>query len=142
MTFVLDLSALALTAIEGIDRRQARLTFAMARHTVVDLSLVMRRAPRMMPADRLPEVRLRELLAALRAAGVTVRDDTGTVARLNELRGLYEPFAAALGQYFRLPLTDVWPNEDRPDNWQTSAWMKRAGPITALGADPADEHFI
>jgi hypothetical protein len=142
MTFVLDLSALVLTAVEGIDRRQARLTFAMARHTVVDLSLVMRRAPRTMPADRLPETRLKELLAALRAAGVSVRDDAGALARLTELRGLYEPFAAALGQYFRLPLADVWPAEDKPDNWQTSAWMKRAGPVTALGADPADEHFV
>ena len=43
--------------------------------------------------------------------------------------------------YFRLFLPHVWPPDERPDNWQTSAWMRRADPITALGADPRDEHF-
>ena len=30
---------------------------------------------------------------------------------------------------------------NKADNWQTSAWMRRADPLTALGADPKDEHF-
>ena len=30
---------------------------------------------------------------------------------------------------------------EKPDNWRTSAWMRQAGPLTALGADPRDEHF-
>lgn len=141
MTCTLDLSALLLTVADGVDRRQARLTFAMARHALVDLSLVMRRQPRATTAERLPEARLRELLSALRTAGVTVRDDAGALARLAELRGLYEPFAAALAGFFRLSVPDVWPADERPDNWQTSAWMRRAGPITALGADPGDDHF-
>jgi hypothetical protein len=94
-----------------------------------------------MAADRLPEARLRDLLAALRAAGVAVRDDPAALARLTELRGLYEPFAAALAGYFRLTLPVIWPEAERPDNWQTSAWMRRADPITALGADPKDDHF-
>ena len=64
-----------------------------------------------------------------------------TLARLAELRGLYEPFAAALALHFRLNLPDVWPEQERPDNWQTSAWMRRAGPLTALGTDPRDDHF-
>jgi hypothetical protein len=141
MTCALDASALLLTVADGADRRQARLTFAMCRHAVVDLSLVLGRPPREMAADRLPEARLRDLLAALRAAGVAVRDDPAALARLTELRGLYEPFAAALAGYFRLTLPVIWPEAERPDNWQTSAWMRRADPITALGADPKDDHF-
>ena len=35
----------------------------------------------------------------------------------------------------------AWPPDERPDNWRTSAWMRRADPITALGADPRDDHF-
>lgn len=142
LTCVLDACALALTVVEGADRPQARLTFAMARHTVVDLGLVLRRPPTVAAEDRLPAVRLEELLAALRAAGVTLRDDDAARARLTELRGLYEPFIAGLGERFRLPVPAVWPADERPDNWQTSAWMRRADPITALGADPRDEHFI
>jgi hypothetical protein len=136
----LDGSALLLTVVEGADRRQARLTFAMARHALVDLSLVLRRRPEAPGGDRLPEARLLELCAALRAAGVAVRDDQAARSKLAELRGLYEPFAAAMAAHLRLALPDVWP-EDRPDNWQTSAWMRRAGPLTALGVDPRDEHF-
>lgn len=141
LTCTLDASALLLTVVDGADRNQARLTFAMARHTLVDLGLVLGRQPVKLAADRLPDGRLRELLAALREAGVAVRDDDAAVARLAELRGLYEPFAAGAAAYFRLFLPHVWPQDERPDNWQTSAWMRRADPITALGADPRDEHF-
>jgi hypothetical protein len=141
MVCTLDLSALLLTVADGVDRRQVRLTFAMCRHTLVDLSLVLWQPPRAGGPDRLPEARLRELLGALRAAGVVVRDDPGAAAKLTELRGLYEPFAAALAAYFRLAVPDVWPDGDRPDNWQTSAWMRRAGPLTALGSDRPDDHF-
>lgn len=141
LTCTLDATALLLTVVDGVDRDQARLTFAMARHTLVDLGLVLGRQPVKVDADRLPPDRLRELLAGLRKAGVAVRDDDGAVAKLAELRGLYEPFAVGAAAYFRLFLPHVWPQDERPDNWQTSAWMRRADPITALGADPRDEHF-
>ncbi|HEX3147347.1 MAG TPA: potassium channel family protein [Gemmataceae bacterium] len=141
MTCALDLSALLLTVTDGADRRQARLTFAMCRHALVDLALVLRRMPKDASVNRLPESRLTELLAALKSTGATVRDDGDAIARLTELRGLYEPFAAALAHHLRLTVPDIWPADDRPDNWQTSAWMRRAGPLTALGADPKDQHF-
>jgi hypothetical protein len=138
---VLDTCALLLTVVEGSDRSQARLTFAMARHAAVDLSLVLRRAPAPPAEDRLPDARLAELLAALRAAGVQVRDDDRARARLAELRGFYEPFVVGLAGFFGVAVPVVWPADERPDNWQTSAWMRRAHPLTALAADPADDHF-
>ncbi len=141
LIFTLDVSALLLTVVDGVDRNQARLTFAMARHTLVDLALILRRQPTKPITDRIPGVRLLELLAALKAAGVAVRDDETARSKLTELRELYEPFAAGMAEFFRLYLPSVWPPDERPDNWQTSAWMRRADPITALGADPRDEHF-
>jgi hypothetical protein len=141
LTCVLDTCAVLLTVVEGADRTQARLTFAMARHTVVDLGLILRRRPEAPAEDRLPEARLVELLTALRAAGVKVRDDAAARSRLAELRGLYESFVAGLAVHFRLTVPVVWPADEKPDNWQTSAWMRRADPLTALGADPADDHF-
>jgi hypothetical protein len=139
----LDASALLLTVAEGVDRTQARLTFAMARHTLVDLGLALRRPPAPPAEDRLPDTRLSELLAALKEAGAAVRDDAAARARLVELRGLYEPFVAGLAAHFRLDVPGVWPADERPDNWQTSAWMRRAGPLAALGSGPApgDDHF-
>jgi hypothetical protein len=131
---ILDTSALMLTVAEGVDRRQARLTFAMARHVIVDLSLVLHRLPEYPQcSNRFPEARLTELCERLRQGGMTLRDDTVARDKLNELRRLYEPFAVALGGFFHLPLPEVWPAEERPDNWQTSAWMRRAEPLTALG---------
>src|SRR5262249_24065547 len=102
LTCTLDTSALLLTVVDGADRTQARLTFAMARHTLVDLGLVLRWQPRPPEEDRLPEARLTELLSALREAGVRVRDDAAARARLADLRGLYEPFVAGLAAFFRL----------------------------------------
>ncbi|OWK36966.1 potassium channel family protein [Fimbriiglobus ruber] len=141
LTCTLDTTALLLTVVEGGSRTQARLTFAMARHAVVDLGLVIRRQPKAPVEDRLPPARLTELLAALRTAGVKVRDDDGARAKLEELRELYEPFLAGLGTFFRLPVPVVWPTEEGPDNWRTSAWVRRAGPLTSLGIDPKDDHF-
>ncbi|MBX9581675.1 MAG: potassium channel family protein [Gemmataceae bacterium] len=137
----LDATALLLTVVDGVDRTQARLTFAMARHTLVDLALVLGRRPPDPPADRLPADRLTELLAALRAAGVTVRDDAAARAALAELRGLYEPVLHGLAEFYRLEVPAVWPADDRPDNWRTSAWLRQADPLTALGATPPDDHF-
>jgi hypothetical protein len=141
LTCTLDVSALLLTVLDAGDRTQARLAFAMARHTLVDLGLVIRRRPSAPAEDRLPDARLTELLTALRAAGVTVRDDEGARKRLTELRGLYEPFVSGLGTYYRFPVPMVWPETEGPDNWQTSAWLRQAGPLTTLGTDPGDDHF-
>jgi hypothetical protein len=141
ITCILDAAALTLTVAAGTDRQQARLTFAVARHALVDIALVLRRPPVTPPVDRLPPARLTELLAALRAAGWDVRDDGGAVAKLGELRGLYEPFAQVLADYLRLSLPAVWPDDGGPDNWQTSAGMRRAAGLVQLAADPRDEHF-
>jgi hypothetical protein len=138
----LDASALLLTVVDGADRTQARLTFAMARHVVADLGLDLRGRPPAAPAEhRLPDGRLSELLAALRASGVAVRDDAGARGRLAELRGLYEPLVAGLAEYFRLAVPGVWPADEGPDNWRTSAWARWTGPRAASGPDPGDDHF-
>ena len=137
----LDATALLLTVADPGDRDQARLTFAMARHTIVDLALVLGKPPRAPAEDRLPAARLAELVVAVRAAGGTARDDPAAAAKLTELRGLYEPYATTLAEYLLIPLPAIWPTEDRPDNWQTSAGMRRARPLAALGADLRDDHF-
>ena len=141
LTCTLDASALVLTAVDGVDRQQARLTFAMARHALVDLALVLPRPPRDAHRDRLPDARLRALLAALAQAGVAVRGDEPAASKLRELRGLYEPFAAALARYYRLELPDIWPEGEMPDNWQTSAWMRRAEGFGSLAIDRPADHF-
>jgi Ion channel len=137
----LDLSALMLTVVEGGEQLQARLTFAMARHALVDLALILHQLPEKSPRNRLSDSSLDHLFKRLRDLGVKVRDDAPARAHLAELRQLYEPFAQAMADYFALTLPDVAPEKERPDNWQNSAWMRRAAPITALGIDLRDSHF-
>jgi hypothetical protein len=117
------------------------LTFAMARHAVVDLAQLFRTPPRPLEEDRLPAERLRALRQALRTAGYDVRDGASADDKLAELRAMYEPFVNALADYFLLGLPPVMPREEAVDNWQTSAWMRRTRGIgTLASADPGDDH--
>jgi hypothetical protein len=141
LTCTIDASALLLTVAEGADRQQVRLTFAAARHAFVDLALVLRRRPVVPEVERLPSARLDGLLGALEATGWRVRADDAARAKLVELRGLYEPLAAAVAGYLRLELPPVVRDGSGPDNWQTSAGIRQAGGLATLAPDPLDDHF-
>jgi hypothetical protein len=141
LTAILDTSALVVAGLRGADRSQAWLTFAMGRHVVVDLSQVYHVPPVAPDPDRLLPERLRALRERLKSAGLELRDGEAVDRRLAELRGMYEPFVNALSRYFVLPLPPVLSEEEPVDNWQTSAWMRRARGFGQLAtADPTDDH--
>jgi Ion channel len=142
LTMILDTCALLLTSVAGADRYQARLTFAMARHAAVDLAQVFKIRPLFPRPDRLSQTMLAGLLDELRTAGLTVREDSAVEAKLGELRGLYEPFVCGLAALLLMPTPPVVPEKTVVDNWQTSAWMRRAAGFGKLPAiDPNDDHF-
>ncbi len=142
MTALLDTSALLIAGWKGSSSYQARLTFAMARHVVVDLALVFQLRPQPAPADRLPDAALGQLLAGLRAQGVEIPDEPGIATKLAELRGMYEPFLVGLAEHFLVTLPPVVPEQATVDNWQTSAWMRRTPGIGRLAQpDGKDDHF-
>jgi Ion channel len=140
LTAVLDTSALVMAGVEGACERQAELTFAMARHALVDLSLVFRTRPRETEHNRLPPERLAELRAILAAAGIGLREGGAADLKLTELRWLYEPYVQALASYFRVGVPPWIAEENRVDNWQASAWERR---IVSRKPSEAgkDEHF-
>ena len=141
LTAILDCSALVIAAVKGCSPYQAKLTFAMARHAVVDIAQVFRAPPDRSPPDRLGPGGLTALLGELRGAGLGVRDEAVVEAKLDELRALYEPFLLALSAYFLLPLPPIRPRATVVDNWQTSAWMKRSRGLASLHvAGPGDDH--
>jgi hypothetical protein len=141
MTAILDSSALTIAALKDVDPYQAQLTFAMARHAVVDLAQSHQTKPEPPESDRLPPERLLKLIQKLETAGLTLHDPQEIEVRLVELRHLYEPFVHALSRYLILDLPPIWVEGPTVDNWQTSAWMKRSKGIGKLGlADPGDDH--
>jgi hypothetical protein len=142
LTAVLDTCALLLVAARDCNLYQAQLTFAMARHAAVDLGLVFNVPPVAPEPDRLSPERRQQLWAELRTAGLALNDDPAVEARLAELRLLYEPFVNALARYFLFPLPPIVPDRPPVDNWQTSAWARRAPGIDRLrGRAAGDEHF-
>ncbi|HEV8571559.1 MAG TPA: potassium channel family protein [Actinomycetota bacterium] len=123
LTTILDLSALALAGVEGVSGWQARRTFAMARHAVVDLAHVFATAPEPPPADRLPSEEVPGLIKLLGGAGV--RLDPHAEERLSQFRGMYEPYVHALSRHLEMPLPPLLPPSEVVDNWRTSAWGSR-----------------
>jgi Ion channel len=142
LTAILDTSALVTAGVQGACRRQAELTFAMARHAVVDLAQVFRTAPKSPRSDRLPPEDFRELQRQVVAAGFAWPDDPHFSERFAELRRLYEPYVSALGRYLRMDLPPWFAHAHRADNWQTSAWGKDRGSEPPPSDEPArDDHF-
>ena len=141
LTTMADICALVIVGIDGIPTRQAQLTFAMCRHTLVDLTQVLLTKPRPPVPDRLSHddfLRMSEMLAQ---AGARFRAPANAEARLVELRNLYEPYANALSGYLLLQVPSWFPAENAKDNWQTSAWEKAAKRIRPTELDVLDEHF-
>ncbi len=124
LTAILDTSALIMSGLEGACERQAELTFAMARHAVVDLSLVFRTSPRKPNPDRLPPEKLTELRLLLTGNGQKVRDEDAFVLKLNELRHLYEPYVYALSRHFQVSLPPWIAEDNWVDNWKGSFWER------------------
>ncbi len=143
LTVVLDTCALIMAGLEGACERQAELTFAMARHAVVDLSQVFRAKPRAPAHDRLTPEKLEELRAAVAGAGLKIRKGNETEQRLEDLRRMYEPYIYSLSAYLRISIPPWISPVSRRDNWQTSAWERKSGTagIAAAEEEEMDEHF-
>jgi hypothetical protein len=118
LTAILDACALVLAGVEHDSQRAARLTFAMARHAAVDLTLVFRLGPRAVHPDRLPASELARLRKVLSEAGMNVRADADVEKKLQRLRAMYEPYLAALGSFLMMPLPAWWEHEASRDLWR------------------------
>jgi len=126
LTAVLDTCALVIAGIDSVPLRPARLAFAMARHTAVDLSETLSAEPERAVPDRLPPERLVQVREALQAAGVPLRAGAEVDAKLAELRRQYEPYVVAIANRFLMPLPPWLPAANAHDAWQMTAWEGNA----------------
>src|SRR6202162_150972 len=143
LTAILDTCALVKTGIEGACERQAELTFAIARHAVVDLSQVFGTPPRAPATDRLSSADLRMIRDTLAAQGMKLHDSEAADAQLLKLRKMYEPFIYSLAVHLSQTLPPWIPPKKGKNNWQTTAWARKSGLLDKKdGATVvADEHF-
>lgn len=99
---------------------QAKATFAMARHVIVDLAYITGTPPINKPYDRLAERDWTALQAELRRVGIPLRPDC--LQKLAEKRAMYEPYVVGLARDMFFTLPSWVPAPDAVDNWQISAW--------------------
>ena len=121
LTTILDVCAIVVARIEDRPVPTARLTFAMARHAVVDLCAVFRLKPTPPPADRLPPSEEKQLVSFLAAVDVRLRADEASVAKLRAMRATYEPYVQALSSFLIMPLPAWVPRQGVQDSWHTMA---------------------
>ncbi|MFZ0212908.1 MAG: potassium channel family protein [Candidatus Acidiferrales bacterium] len=121
LTTVLDVSALLIAYGQGALKWQAKLTFAISRHALVDLAQVLNTPPLEFKEERLPREELQELHKLLIGAELSTccpEDDQ----HLEDLRHMYEPYARALSDRLLMPIGKWAPEKAIRDNWRTSAW--------------------
>ncbi|ADW70073.1 potassium channel family protein [Granulicella tundricola] len=123
---ILDACALLITTIDGPTTRQAQLTFAMARHALIDLGHVFHVEGKLAPEseitdERLPAEVFDRLCDALGEMQMRLCGDPATMRRLTAIRAMYEPHALALSNYLCMPLP-LWIAEPKAGD----AWKKVA----------------
>ena len=142
LTSVLDVCALAMVGLEGLCQYQARMTFAIARHALVDLSQVFGAPPDKDGADgRLSAEDLAAIRQQLNASGFRVVESGAADAELARLRSLYEPYAISLARHLALDLPPWIKHATIKDNWQTTAWAQRQQTEARKQQAAADEHY-
>lgn len=121
LTAILDVCTLVIVGVERVPAWQAHLTFAIARHAMVDISQAFAQKPKQNLPDRLPPEKLQLLRDSLLANGVSVCNSPTLEKRLIELRAMYEPYVATLSEFLVMDIPDWMPRPGAKDSWKTAA---------------------
>jgi hypothetical protein len=126
LTTVLDTSAFTIAAAPRSEvAESAEATFAIGRHALADLAYMFRAKPVRPDPPRLPPESFAELWELAGRSGLELRDDEAEAqAKLDALRGKYEPYAAALARWLELGLPDWLPLPEAEANWRRSGWQR------------------
>jgi len=131
ITTILDTCSLVMTGLKDHSPWQAQLTFAIARHTVVDVAQILRTPPLPPVPNRLPPEDFTLLRSALSECRPGISDGNG-YERLAELRALYEPYVYALSHHLEMRLPQWVSHAQVRHNWETSAWGRVEIPPEAM----------
>jgi hypothetical protein len=143
LTTMLDTSSVVIAGANSLRVEQAKLTFAAARHAVVDLAQVVNARYNPADLDRLPTEELTRLRKALMERGIKMAEGGDAENKLADLRKMYEPYAQAVARTLFITLPPWIHGEKRRDNWQGGPWDKaiRKGSTAEHHFYGSDEHF-
>jgi hypothetical protein len=145
LTAILDATSLVIAGTDGTRCGQAKITFAMARHAVVDLAQVVKARYDPHQTDRMPAAESARLRQYLSDRGLQLKDGPEFEEKLAHLRSLYV-LSMAVNLSITLP---PWIHpEKRRDNWEAGPWDRviQARTLAGLGRKAelqqrVDEHF-
>jgi Ion channel len=135
LTAILDTCALLISGVQERPARQAQLTFAMARHALVDLAQVFSLDSVKEVPDRLSENQFHLVYDQMCQSGVRLCRDAHSSARLRHMRQLYEGYAEALSRYLCMSLPPWVAEHPHKDNWLSVAKLR----AEAEAGIPAEE---
>jgi hypothetical protein len=147
LTMMLDASALVVAGIDCIRNEQAKLTFAVARHAMVDLAQLINAQYDPLASERLDADQLAKLRQALLDHGLHSPDVAKSDDKLTYLRSLYEPYAIAMARNLLITLPPWIHPEKKKDNWEAGPWDRaiQARSLAGLGhaerIQRMDDHF-
>ncbi|QNI33284.1 two pore domain potassium channel family protein [Alloacidobacterium dinghuense] len=140
LTAILDTCALLISGVQERPARQAQLTFAMARHALVDLAQVFSLEPVKDMPDRLTEKQFGQVYDQMCQSGVRLCRDAHSSVRLRQMRQLYEGYAEALSRYLCMDLPPWVSEHPHKDNWLSVAKLRadaEAGTLDESAAENA-----
>jgi hypothetical protein len=144
LTAILDATSLIIAGLDGDRAVQAKITFAMARHAVVDLSQVVKASYDPTHPDRLPAAEMKRLRQYLLDRGLPLRDGGEFEEKLRHLRSLYEPYVQSMARNLAITLPPWIHPEKRRDNWEAGPWDRaiQAKNLAGLGSKADQRHKI
>ena len=124
LTAVLDTSALLIAGVRGNEARQAQLTFAMARHAMVDLAQIFSLSPVKDAPDRLSRERYDQLYSLLCKSGVSLCRDGHSYERLRDVTRCMRAMPKRWPGYLPVPLPPWIADQPHKDNWLVVAKLR------------------
>jgi hypothetical protein len=142
LAMMLDISALLIVCADGPNApcaRQAKLTFAICRHTVVDLAQIFYAVPRNSDSLRLSAGDFERLKKVTALAGLKFPETPEKLQKFSDIRHMYEPYLLALAAHLYVSLPPWILAKESTDNWRTSAWGRISG-LNPASEVVADDH--
>jgi len=146
LTVILDATALVVSILDGVDGEQAKRTFKMARHALVDLAQVVYATYDANAPERLTPKDLADIRTQLLAKGVRLKGGPEAEEKLHQIRMQYEAYAIGIARNLYISLPPWIRRDPIKDNWQAGPWdrviqAQALGKIMGERRGIADEHF-
>lgn len=118
LLLILDASALILASKNKVLHNYAKSTFAIARHSTIDLAQVFFLTPQSSQHDRLTKKDFKTISKSLKKFGLPLLEESEAEKKLTYLRTLYEPYIQALSSFFLMPITPFISKEEVEETWR------------------------